>query len=81
MTALASPPQPRPTAGPMVSEDRHPTIEWALYLAALDLLVRALNTNAFGPFTAAANDAAAAAAGVPIGTVYQNSGTLRVRLS
>lgn len=34
-----------------------------------------------GPFPSAANDVAAAKAGVAIGGVYQNSGALRVRLT
>lgn len=81
MTATPLGPQPRPTSSALTREDRHPTVEWALYLAVLDRIVRLLNSNQFGPFTAAANDAAAAAAGVPINGVYQNSGVLTVRLT
>lgn len=35
----------------------------------------------FGPFVSAANDTAAANAGVAVGGVYENSGALRVRLA
>jgi hypothetical protein len=34
-----------------------------------------------GPFASAADDAAAAKAGVAVGGVYQNAGALRVRLT
>lgn len=34
-----------------------------------------------GPFIQAANDSAAASAGVAIGGVYQNAGSVRIRLS
>ena len=37
--------------------------------------------NVTGPFIEAANDAAAAAAGVPINGLYHNSGGIRVRLT
>jgi hypothetical protein len=35
----------------------------------------------FGPFVSAANDVAAAKAGVAVGGVYENAGAVRVRLS
>lgn len=41
----------------------------------------ALITNDFSGLVAAANDAAAATAGVPIGHLYQASGAVRVRLT
>ena len=41
----------------------------------------ALAVNNIGPLASAANDAAAAKAGVPINGLYESSGTVRIRLS
>jgi hypothetical protein len=54
---------------------------FAQYLQSLDALVRALALGNIGPLTSAANDAGAAAAGVAIGGLYQNSGAVRIRLT
>jgi hypothetical protein len=43
--------------------------------------VQALASNIIGPLPSAANDAAAAAAGVQINQLYQNAGAVRIRLT
>jgi hypothetical protein len=55
-----------------------PTPEEYEYTKKLDTIIRRL---VFGPLTSAADDTAAATAGVPIGGLYQNSGAVRVRLT
>lgn len=50
------------------------------YMTKLDALVTALTTGASVGLTNAANDAAAAAAGVPIGSLYRNGSIVQVRV-
>ena len=50
-----------------------PTLAFAQFMSALA-------ANTLGPLPSAANDAAAAAAGVPINGLYQASGVVRIRL-
>ena len=54
-------------------------VAWRNYFVSLDNLLRMAQ---FGPLVAAANDAAAAAAGVPVNGFYQDTtGYVRVRLT
>lgn len=39
----------------------------------------AISTNNIGPFATATDDTAAAKAGVPVNTLYENAGAVRVR--
>ena len=55
--------------------------DYAQYIARLDALIAALSGGNFGTLVNAANDAAAARAGVAVGQAYQNNGVLRVRLT
>ena len=63
-----------PTSQPIVDARGVPTLAFGQFLAALA-------ANNLGPLTSAANDAAAAKAGVPINGLYQNAGAVRVRLT
>ena len=63
-----------------VEADGTPSQIWRNYLVSVDRLLRGLAGASIGPLTNAANDAAAAAANVPIGGLYQASGTVRIRL-
>ncbi len=74
-------PQPRSNAIPIADARGYVTIPWTQYLAALDALARLLDGNVLGPLTNAANDAAAAAAGVPINGLYRNGNAVQVRLT
>lgn len=48
---------------------------------AFTQFMAAIAANNIGPLAAAANDAAAATAGVPINGLYQSSGAVRIRLT
>lgn len=50
------------------------------YFSRLDALVTALTSAASVNLTNAANDAAAAAAGVPVGALYRNGSVLMARI-
>jgi hypothetical protein len=50
---------------------------WKLYLKDLDVTAR---TAQWGPLVNAANDAAAATAGVPVNGLYRNGNAVQVRL-
>lgn len=63
-----------------------PTLPWidpktGKPLDAFRLFMTLFAAGNLGPFVSAANDAAAATAGVAIGGLYQNAGALRVRLT
>ncbi len=51
-----------------------PTIAFAQFLSAQ-------SANNIGPLPSAVDDAAAAKAGVPVNGLYQNSGSVRIRVS
>lgn len=61
-------------------KDGKPTQLGRDYLSKLDLLVTALTTQASTQLTAAANDAAAAVAGVPVGSLYRNGSVVQTRV-
>lgn len=73
------PPQPIVTL-PLVDSDRTPANYWQDYLIAVDRLLRGLGAGTIGPLVNAASDAAAQAAGVKIGGLYQSGGTVKIRL-
>ena len=67
---------PLPSAQvPIVDEKRCPTPAFYQFIFAHSRL------RNLGPLVAAVNDAAAEAAGVPVGGVYQASGNLKIRLT
>lgn len=53
---------------------------WSEWLASTDANVRLLALNVVGPLVNAANDAAAAAAGVPLQGLYRNVNAVQIRL-
>lgn len=59
---------------PWVNQQGQPT-------QALIQFMTALAAGNIGPLVSAANDAAAAKAGVPVNGLYQSSGAVRIRLS
>jgi hypothetical protein len=77
MATLA--PQP-PVNLKLVDSQGVPANYWQGYLVALDMVARALAANKVGPLTNAVNDAAAAAAGVPVGALYRNGNAVQIRV-
>ena len=63
-----------PTNQPWVDAQGRPTQAFVTFMTALA-------QNNIGPFPSAANDAAAAKAGVPIGALYQNNGSVQIRIA
>jgi glutamate mutase epsilon subunit len=80
--ALANkiPPLPQATVA-LVGPSGSGSIMFAQYLIALDATVRALAAGNVGTLVQAANDVAAAAAGVAVGSLYRNGSQLNVRVS
>lgn len=64
----------------IVDRDGKPTQMFRDYLSKLDALVTAMATGSDVALTNAANDAAAAAAGVQVGQQYRNGSQLMVRV-
>ena len=81
MTIPFSAPPPRPDLPLVTTQDGRPTLPWVLYLPQLDAAVRALAGGQVGDLTNAANDAAAAAAGVEVGSIYRSGSVLMVRVA
>lgn len=83
---MASPPDtplPQPNFD-WVGYGNKPTQPFAQYMAKLDACVRALAAGLFGSpvqLVNAANDGAAAAAGVAIGQVYRNGSVVQIRVT
>lgn len=70
---MASKLAPLPSSAmPWVDSQGRPTIDFAQFM-------RAVSVGNVGPFVTAANDAAAAKAGIPINGLYENNGVLQVR--
>lgn len=66
----------------LINQDGTPTVAYAPYVRALDMLVKALASGNVGTnLVNAANDAAAAKAGVALGFIYRNGSQLMVRVS
>lgn len=83
---MANPPKsplPQPNF-PWVATGLQPTQPFAQYMAQLDATVRALAGLMLGTpvqLTNAANDAAAAAAGVAVGQLYRTGSAVQIRVS
>ena len=73
-------PVPRPDLPWVTPQDGRLTVPTSQYLQALDALVRQLAAGQTGALVNAANDAAAAAAGVAIGQTYRSGNVLQVRI-
>ena len=61
------------SALPIVNQTGSPTNSFIQFLTALA-------AGNIGPLTSAANDAAAAKAGVPVNGLYESAGAVRIRL-
>jgi len=74
--ALTIPPQPRPDFAWVDANLGTPTLEFSQYLLQLDAALRLLVGGQVGKLTAVATptNAAAAAAGVPVGGLFTTSG-------
>lgn len=57
-----------------------PTPPFAEYMQGVARVVVLLNAGTVGPLVDAANDAAAAAAGVPVGGLYRTTNAVQIRL-
>jgi hypothetical protein len=64
---------------PLVDKQGRPTILFAQYMAQLDAL--ALFGGSLNQLVNAANDGAAAAAGVAVGSAYRNGSVLQIRVT
>lgn len=64
----------------LVGNDGRPTQAFRDYMTKLDLLVAALAAGNLGTLVNAADDAAAALAGVNVGQSYRNGSILMVRV-
>ena len=69
-----------PPAFPIVDKDGKPTHAFAQYLHQLDLMLRAYFHDMQGLINAA-NDGAAATAGVQIGQLYRTGNAVQIRLT
>ncbi|XUM21067.1 hypothetical protein ACRAVF_27275 [Bradyrhizobium oligotrophicum S58] len=67
-------------AFPLVDSQGRPTPLFRDYMVKLDALVTQLVTSGNTALTDAANDAAAAAAGVGVGQLYRNGSFIMVRV-
>lgn len=86
MTTQALRPQPQPTF-PFLRKDMRPEQAWAGWLSDVNAILQFLNgTNNsagapnVGSLFNAANDAAAAAGGVPVGGLYRTGNAVQIRL-
>jgi hypothetical protein len=78
---MTAPPAPLPLlTARWVNSDGSPSLIWRQYLLSSDATLRPLARAIVGPLVSAANDAAAATAGVVVGGLYQNAGAVRIRL-
>jgi hypothetical protein len=73
-------PAPRPDIPWVTPADGRPTLPMAQYLQALDAVVRQLAGGQVGTLVNAANDAAAAKAGVAVGGLYRNGSQVMTRI-
>lgn len=79
---MLTPPKPMPqtVVGQQRTEGVYLERTWLEYFDAVDRIVRLLTASNLGPLIAAANDAAAAAAGVPIGGLYRVGSAVQIRV-
>jgi hypothetical protein len=80
MTTAKIKPLPDPALPWSDTATGRPTPPFAEYMQGVARALVLLNVGTVGPLVDAANDAAAAAAGVPINGLYANSGAVRIRL-
>jgi hypothetical protein len=83
VASIPDTPLPQPSFD-WVTHGNKPTQPFAQYMAKLDACVRALAGGLFGSPTQlinAANDGAAAVAGVRIGQAYRNGSVLMIRVT
>jgi hypothetical protein len=78
MTLPSKGPVPQPALSWLTAQGRQ---DLAQYLAKLDALVSALALEDVGNLVNAANDAAAAKAGVVIGQLYRNGSVVQIRVT
>jgi hypothetical protein len=81
MTIPFSVVQPLPDLPLVNPRDGRPTLPWAQYLPRLQSVVAQLAAGQPGELINAANDAAAARAGVAVGATYRNGSQLMIRVS
>lgn len=81
MTIAGLKPKPDPSHPWMDLGSGRPASPFADYIQTLDVLAKLLNVGVVGPLTNAANDAAAAAAGVPINGLYRTTNAVQIRLT
>lgn len=78
-------PLPPPILSPLGRVDKSTqtialTQPWTEYFGSIDVLIRLLAQARFGSLVNAANDGAAAAAGVQVGGLYRNVNAVQIRL-
>ena len=82
---MAAPQGPQPKVNTRwIDPDGTPSLSFRLYMLAVDQLLTALAGNFLGAptqLTNAANDGAAAAAGVAIGQLYRNGSVVQIRVT
>lgn len=67
---------------PAAGENRRFLPAWVQYLSSLDGIARLFSKNTLSaPLINAANDAAAATAGVPVQGLYRNGNAVQIRLT
>ena len=76
MTLPTKSPLPQPSLTWFTSQGRQ---DYAQYITKLDALITAMAGGNVGTLTNAANDAAAATAGVAVGQLYRNGSVVQVR--
>jgi hypothetical protein len=72
--------QQPPSTARWINPDGTPSLVFFQYMKAMDVLLGLLATDQLGPLTNAANDTAAAAAGVAIGQLYRTTNAVQIRL-
>lgn len=74
--------RPKPPAStPWVDENRRPTEAFGTFMQTVETLLKLLNGSGGMLLTDAVNDAAASAAGVPIGAFYRNGSVVMIRVA
>lgn len=72
-------PRPAPSQ-PWVHPNGHPTEAFATFMQSVEMLLKMLNGTGGIVLVDAANDAAAAAAGVALGALYRNGSIFMIRV-
>lgn len=80
--SVISPLKPKPDRGvPFVGPDGKPTEAFNTFLQTAEKLLKLLNGAGGMVLANAANDAAAATAGVPVGALYRNGSVVMIRVA